>query len=185
MTNIKVVVIGDTAVGKTSISARFVKDEFHEFSESTIGAAFLTKTINDTKFEIWDTAGQERYRSLTPMYYRGAGASLIVFDITDKNSFDNAKSWIKEIQEKARENCIIILVGNKCDLDNRVISYDIANQYAEDNGIFYIETSAKNNINIENVFEIIDSNSKLDNNYKNENIFTTTDNKKKVERKCC
>lgn len=113
----KVVLLGESAVGKSSLVLRFVKREFHEFQESTIGAAFLTQTvqIDDTtvKFEIWDTAGQERYHSLAPMYYRGAQAALIVYDITSKDSFHKAQNWIRELQRQANANIVIALVGNK------------------------------------------------------------------------
>ncbi len=113
----KVVLLGESAVGKSSLVLRFVKREFHEFQESTIGAAFLTQTvqIDDTtvKFEIWDTAGQERYHSLAPMYYRGAQAALIVYDITSKESFLKAQNWVRELQRQANANIVIALVGNK------------------------------------------------------------------------
>jgi small GTP-binding protein len=183
MNNMKVVVIGDSAVGKSSISTRYVNDTFCDFSESTIGAAFLTKHLDDIKFEIWDTAGQERYRSLAPMYYRGAGAALVVFDITNKDSFESAKIWINELQQRARENCIIILVGNKCDLPNRVVAFDYANEYAKNNNIFYNETSAKNNINIEDTFNIIINNKSQISQHESNDILNN--NKKKVEKKCC
>ena len=112
----KLVLLGDTAVGKSCIAVRFVRDEFSEFQEPTIGAAFLTSNINynniNYRFEIWDTAGQERYRSLAPMYYRGSSAAIIVYDITQKDSFYGAKSWINEVKKRA-SHCKIILVGNK------------------------------------------------------------------------
>ena len=111
----KVVLLGESAVGKSSLVLRFVKREFHEYQESTIGAAFLTQTvqIDDTtvKFEIWDTAGQERYHSLAPMYYRGAQAALIVYDITSKDSFIKAQNWVRELQRQASTNIVIALVG--------------------------------------------------------------------------
>ena len=98
------VLLGESAVGKTSLVLRFGKGQFHEFQESTIGAAFFTQTVclEDTavKFEIWDTAGQERYHSLTPMYYRGAEAAIVVYDITNADTFERAKSWVKELQRQ-------------------------------------------------------------------------------------
>ena len=101
--SLKVVFLGDTAVGKSCLAVRFVRNEFFEFQEPTIGAAFLGKTINANdkryKFEIWDTAGQERYRSLAPMYYRGAKAAVIVYDITDEDTFKGAKTWVSEIKK--------------------------------------------------------------------------------------
>ncbi|KAH0854225.1 hypothetical protein HID58_090098, partial [Brassica napus] len=100
--NAKLVLLGDVGAGKSSLVLRFVKDQFVEFQESTIGAAFFSQTlaVNDAtvKFEIWDTAGQERYHSLAPMYYRGAAAAIIVFDITNQASFERAKKWVQELQ---------------------------------------------------------------------------------------
>uniref|UniRef100_A0A8C7HYK7 RAB5A, member RAS oncogene family, b n=1 Tax=Oncorhynchus kisutch TaxID=8019 RepID=A0A8C7HYK7_ONCKI len=119
----KLVLLGESAVGKSSLVLRFVKGQFHEFQESTIGAAFLTQTVclDDTtvKFEIWDTAGQERYHSLAPMYYRGAQAAIVVYDITNKESFARAKNWVKELQRQASPNIVIALAGNKADLANK------------------------------------------------------------------
>ena len=184
MSNIKVVLIGDTSVGKTSIADRFVNNQFSEFNEPTIGAAFLAKNLNNIRFEIWDTAGQERYRALAPMYYRGASAALVVFDLTNRESFQNAKPWINELKEKGKENCIIILIGNKCDLPNREVYYDSANKFAEDNDIFFLECSAKNDINIEDAFIIIKNNyiPNEENDFRSNINFTP---KKKLERKCC
>uniref|UniRef100_A0A8B9GWL8 RAB5A, member RAS oncogene family, a n=1 Tax=Astyanax mexicanus TaxID=7994 RepID=A0A8B9GWL8_ASTMX len=119
----KLVLLGESAVGKSSLVLRFVKGQFHEFQESTIGAAFLTQTVclDDTtvKFEIWDTAGQERYHSLAPMYYRGAQAAIVVYDITNEESFARAKNWVKELQRQASPNIVIALSGNKADLANK------------------------------------------------------------------
>jgi small GTP-binding protein len=110
----KLVLLGDTAVGKSCLVVRFVRDEFFEFQEPTIGAAFLTQTVAlddaTVKFEIWDTAGQERYRSLAPMYYRGAAAAIIVYDITNPDSFAGAKSWVKELQRRGDTSVVIALV---------------------------------------------------------------------------
>ena len=97
------------------------------------------------KFEIWDTAGQERYRSLAPMYYRGAAAAIVVYDITNPDSFTGAKSWVKELQRRGDPNVVIALAGNKADLESRrKIEFEEANSYAEENGILHLETSAKN-----------------------------------------
>ena len=156
----KVVLLGESAVGKSSLVLRFVKREFHEYQESTIGAAFLTQTIqlDDTtvKFEIWDTAGQERYHSLAPMYYRGAQAALIVYDITNKDSFFKAQNWVRELQRQANTNIVIALVGNKLDLaHNRHVEYNEAKMFAEDNNLLFMETSAKTAINVAEVFTAI------------------------------
>lgn len=102
----KLVLLGESAVGKSSLVLRFVKGQFHEYQESTIGAAFLTQTLSmedsEVKFEIWDTAGQERYNSLAPMYYRGAQAAIVVYDILNQDSFQRAQTWVNELQRKVR-----------------------------------------------------------------------------------
>lgn len=119
----KVVLLGNAGVGKSCISMRFIRDEYIEDNETTIGAAFMTKTISledcTVRTEIWDTAGQERYRALAPMYYRGAQAAIVVYDITNRESFDGAKMWIKELQRRADANMVIALAGNKTDLSNK------------------------------------------------------------------
>lgn len=153
----KLVLLGESAVGKSSLVLRFVKGQFHEFQESTIGAAFLTQTVclDDTtvKFEIWDTAGQERYHSLAPMYYRGAQAAIVVYDITNTDTFSRAKTWVKELQRQASPNIVIALAGNKADLANkRVVEYEDAQSYADDNGLLFMETSAKTAMNVNEIF---------------------------------
>lgn len=124
----KLVLLGESSVGKSSLVLRFVKGQFHEFQESTIGAAFLTQTvqIDDTtvKFEIWDTAGQERYHSLAPMYYRGAQAAIVVYDLSNKETFQKAQTWVKELQRQASPSIVIALAGNKLDLaQKRQVSF--------------------------------------------------------------
>uniref|UniRef100_A0A668TX81 small monomeric GTPase n=1 Tax=Oreochromis aureus TaxID=47969 RepID=A0A668TX81_OREAU len=148
----KLVLLGESAVGKSSLVLRFVKGQFHEFQESTIGAAFLTQTVclDDTtvKFEIWDTAGQERYHSLAPMYYRGAQAAIVVYDITNTDTFDRAKNWVKELQRQASPNIVIALAGNKADIANkRAVEFQEAQAYADDNSLLFMETSAKTAMN--------------------------------------
>lgn len=120
-------------------------------------AAFLTQTVqlddSTIKYEIWDTAGQERYRSLAPMYYRGAAAAIIVYDITNLDSFTGAKSWVKELQRRGDPNVVIALAGNKADLESRrKVEFEEANAYAEENGILHLETSAKNANNVKALF---------------------------------
>eukprot|EP00163_Fabomonas_tropica_P033404 TRINITY_DN875_c0_g1_i2.p1 TRINITY_DN875_c0_g1~~TRINITY_DN875_c0_g1_i2.p1 ORF type:complete len:204 (-),score=67.08 TRINITY_DN875_c0_g1_i2:336-947(-) len=156
----KLVLLGDSAVGKSSLVLRFVRGQFFEYQESTIGAAFLTQTVslNDTtvKFEIWDTAGQERYHSLAPMYYRGAAAAVVAYDITNRDSFNRAKAWVKELQRQGNPNIVIALAGNKADLDaKRKVDADEATAYAEENGIFFMETSAKTATNVNELFVAI------------------------------
>ncbi|SNX82297.1 probable VPS21 - Rab5-like GTPase involved in vacuolar protein sorting [Melanopsichium pennsylvanicum] len=132
----KLVLLGEAAVGKSSVVLRFVQNDFQENKEPTIGAAFLTQKcrLEDRliKFEIWDTAGQERFHSLAPMYYRNAQASAIIYDVTKASSFEKAKSWVKELQRQANPNIVIALVGNKIDLLNESSSSTSANDEAED-----------------------------------------------------
>ncbi|MCJ1257371.1 GTP-binding protein of the rab/ypt [Lignoscripta atroalba] len=161
----KLVLLGESAVGKSSLVLRFVKDQFDDYRESTIGAAFLTQTIalddNTTvKFEIWDTAGQERYKSLAPMYYRNANCAVVVYDITQAASLDKAKAWVKELQRQANENIIIALAGNKLDLvtdnpDKRAITAADAEAYAREAGLLFFETSAKTAENVRELFTAI------------------------------
>jgi len=117
---VKLVLLGEAAVGKSSVVLRFVQNDFQENKEPTIGAAFLTQKcrLEDKviKFEIWDTAGQERFHSLAPMYYRNAAAAIVVYDVTKASSLEKAKSWVKELQRQANSNIVIAFVGNKVDL---------------------------------------------------------------------
>ncbi|BAT88144.1 ras-related protein RHN1 isoform X1 [Vigna umbellata] len=151
------VLLGDMGAGKSSLVLRFVKGQFLEFQESTIGAAFFSQTlaVNDAtvKFEIWDTAGQERYHSLAPMYYRGAAAAIIVYDITSLDSFTRAKKWVQELQKQGNPNMVMALAGNKADLeDKRKVTAEEARVYAEENGLFFMETSAKTASNVNDIF---------------------------------
>merc|ERR1719229_867790 len=153
----KLVLLGDAAVGKSCLVVRFVRDEFFDFQEPTIGAAFLTQTVSlddvTVKFEIWDTAGQERYRSLPPMYYRGAAAAVVVYDITSESSFHKAKSWVRELQRKGDPNVVIALAGNKADLEEkRQVSTEEARRYADENNMIFLETSAKTAENVKDLF---------------------------------
>ncbi|GAU95530.1 hypothetical protein RvY_07131 [Ramazzottius varieornatus] len=157
MFQFKLVLLGEAAVGKSSLVLRFVKGHYYEHQESTIGAAFLTQSVTVdnaiVKFEIWDTAGQERYHSLAPMYYRGAQASIIVYDITNPESFERAKTWVRELQRQASPNIVIALAGNKADLENqRKVEYEEGAKYADENGLIFLETSAKSSQNVTDVF---------------------------------
>ncbi|XP_042037856.1 ras-related protein RHN1 [Salvia hispanica] len=155
--NAKLVLLGDMGTGKSSLVIRFVKGQFLEFQESTIGAAFFSQTVSvnsaTVKFEIWDTAGQERYHSLAPMYYRGAAAAIIVYDITSSDSFAKAKKWVQELQKQGNPNMVMALAGNKCDLeDKRNVTAEEARAYADENGLFFLETSAKTAVNVNDTF---------------------------------
>jgi len=153
----KMVLLGDVYVGKTSIAYRFVKNEFSENQESTVGAVFLTHAmeLDDVrmKFDIWDTAGQERYRALAPMYYKGAKAALVVYDITSHDTFKKAKDWVHELHQNAGPQIIIGFVGNKLDLqEKRQVPIDEAKEYCSINGLFHFETSAKTAENLNDMF---------------------------------
>ncbi|EPY53208.1 GTPase Ypt5 [Schizosaccharomyces cryophilus OY26] len=160
--NQKLVLLGDSAVGKSSLVLRFVKDQFDDYRESTIGAAFLTQTVpiddsTSVKLEIWDTAGQERYKSLAPMYYRNANCAIVVYDITQASSLEKAKSWIKELQRQAPEGIIIALAGNKLDLaqERRAVEKSDAEAYAAEANLLFFETSAKTAENVNELFTTI------------------------------
>jgi small GTP-binding protein len=184
----KVVLLGDTAVGKSSISSRFVRKQFFEFQEPTIGAAFLAKKLEfesyTVKFEIWDTAGQERYNALAPMYYRGAKAALVVYDVSIPETFNRAKTWINELQTNVN-NIFIILVGNKCDLKN-VVNQEDLDEYVQDNNIIHFLCSAKEDINITNIFNTIAKElPKEDNNTNNINLLSSLKEDNKNNGMCC
>ncbi|KAI3923763.1 hypothetical protein MKW98_011393 [Papaver atlanticum] len=154
----KLVLLGDMGTGKTSLVLRFVKGQFFDFQqESTIGAAFFTQLLSlseaTVKFDIWDTAGQERYHSLAPMYYRGASAAAIVYDITSMDSFRRAKKWVEELEARGNPNMVMLLVGNKADLESsRKVATEDGEQYAKENGMFFMETSAKTGQNVNELF---------------------------------
>ncbi|XP_043812246.1 ras-related protein RHN1 isoform X2 [Manihot esculenta] len=143
--------------GKTSLVLRFIKGQFFDQQEPTIGAAFFTQILSlaeaTVKFDIWDTAGQERYHSLAPMYYRGAAAAIVMYDISSMDTFIRAKKWVQELQRQGNPNLVIALVANKSDLDSkREVQNEEGEQSAQENGMFFIETSAKNAYNINELF---------------------------------
>ncbi|XP_048133730.1 ras-related protein RHN1-like isoform X2 [Rhodamnia argentea] len=153
----KLVLLGDMGAGKTSLVLRFVKGQFHEYQESTIGAAFFTQVLSlneaTVKFDIWDTAGQERYHSLAPMYYRGAAAAVVVYDLTSMDSFQRAKKWVQELQRQGNPKLIMFLVANKADLnEKRQVHNEEGEQYAKENGLSFLETSAKTAQNVNELF---------------------------------
>lgn len=183
--SVKLVLLGEAAVGKSSLVLRFVNNDFQENKEPTIGAAFLTQKCNlptrTIKFEIWDTAGQERFASLAPMYYRNAQAALVVYDLTKPTSLIKAKHWVAELQRQASPGIVISLVGNKLDLtddggaaaapgtgsdgegggddaessDARKVSTEEARTYADEESLLFFETSAKTGTNVTEVFTAI------------------------------
>ncbi|KAG8663701.1 hypothetical protein MANES_01G266736v8, partial [Manihot esculenta] len=153
----KVVVIGDSAVGKTQLLSRFTKNEFCLDSKSTIGVEFQTRTVTIkgkvVKAQIWDTAGQERYRAVTSAYYRGALGAMIVYDITKRPTFDHVARWVEELRAHADNSIVITLIGNKADLmDQRAVSTEDAVEFEEDQGLFFFETSALSGENVDKAF---------------------------------
>jgi Ras-related protein Rab-1A len=153
----KLLLIGDSGVGKSCLLLRFADDTYTDSYISTIGVDFKIRTVDlDTKtikLQIWDTAGQERFRTITSSYYRGAHGIIIVYDITDKESFDNVRQWMFEIDRYASENVCKLLVGNKSDLGpKRAVDYEAAKSFADELNIPFLETSAKNATNVEQAF---------------------------------
>ena len=153
----KLLLIGDSGVGKTCILFRFADDQFNTSFISTIGIDFKIKTVEingkRVKLQIWDTAGQERFHTITTSYYRGANGIMMCYDITNTKSFDNITKWLRNIADHASEDVLRILLGNKADMEEkRMISTARGQEVAQQNGIKFYETSAKNNTNIEEAF---------------------------------
>ena len=153
----KIVLIGDTSVGKTNILSKYLSNEFDPDSKATVGVEFGTKDFkignNIVKVQIWDTAGQERYRSITNAYYKGAKGSLLVYDITNPKTFESLDKWISDLKTNAEEKISIVLIGNKTDLeDQRKITTEQGKEKAEFYKLAFIETSALNGNNIEKAF---------------------------------
>ena len=149
--------MGDSGVGKSCIILRYIENNFSTNLMNSIGVDFKLKNIEldnkKIKLQIWDTAGQERFRTITTSYYKGAHAILIVFDITDRESFEHVRNWMADIDKFAKEGVLRILVGNKCDLEtSRQVRKEEGNEIANKYGIKYIETSAKETTNIEDLF---------------------------------
>lgn len=156
----KVVLIGDSGVGKSNLLSRFTRNEFNLESKSTIGVEFATRSINvdgkTVKAQIWDTAGQERYRAITSAYYRGAVGALLVYDIAKHATYVNVTRWLKELRDHADSNIVIMLVGNKSDLKHlRAVPTDEAKAFSTENGLSFIETSALDASNVEGAFQTI------------------------------
>lgn len=153
----KLLLIGDSGVGKTCVLFRFAEDQYNATFISTIGIDFKIRTIEldgkKIKLQIWDTAGQERFRTITTAYYRGAMGILLVYDITSEKSFDSIRNWIRNIEEHASADVERMLIGNKCDMnDKRQVSKERGEKLAIEYGMKFMETSAKLNENIENAF---------------------------------
>jgi len=154
---IKLLLIGDSGVGKSCLLLRFSDDSFTPSFITTIGIDFKIRTIEldgkRIKLQIWDTAGQERFRTITTAYYRGAMGIIMVYDVTDEKSFVNIRNWMRNIEQHASEDVNKILVGNKCDLaEKRMVDWDRGKALAEEFKIDFVETSAKNSTNVDNSF---------------------------------
>eukprot|EP00475_Leptophrys_vorax_P027538 TRINITY_DN3927_c0_g1_i1.p1 TRINITY_DN3927_c0_g1~~TRINITY_DN3927_c0_g1_i1.p1 ORF type:complete len:280 (-),score=45.43 TRINITY_DN3927_c0_g1_i1:45-884(-) len=194
----KIVLLGDSAVGKSSLVVRFVEGSFTEHMAATVGAAYLTETVVvdgiSVKLEIWDTAGQERYRSLTPLYYKGALGAIIVFDLTNKESLVSASSWVSELATHGEDGIVIALAGNKADkkAEIQVTPKEIEDFQSHNKDIaFYKETSAKLGLNVREIFESLaaeylklkaarkPSEAELD------DVIATLEAKQKRDGKCC
>ncbi|KAL9667589.1 hypothetical protein QQ045_001951 [Rhodiola kirilowii] len=153
----KLVLIGDSGVGKSNLLSRFTKNEFNLESKSTIGVEFATRSLKVDgkiiKAQIWDTAGQERYRAITSAYYRGAVGALLVYDVTRHVTFENVERWLKELRNHTDPNIVVMLVGNKSDLRHLIaVTTEEGKSFAERESLYFIETSALEATNIENAF---------------------------------
>eukprot|EP00386_Alphamonas_edax_P009693 GDKI01031778.1.p1 GENE.GDKI01031778.1~~GDKI01031778.1.p1 ORF type:complete len:209 (-),score=67.19 GDKI01031778.1:30-656(-) len=156
----KIVLIGDSGVGKSCLLLRFADDQFTDSYITTIGVDFRFRTINVDghviKLQIWDTAGQERFRTITPAYYRSAMGVILVYDITKRETFDNIKFWMKNLEEYADRSVQKIIIGNKCDLESeRAVSKQEGEELAAYHSVPFFETSAKGNINVPAAFHNI------------------------------
>ena len=196
---IKILTLGDTMVGKSSIVLRFSEDKFDDNQFATIGIDFKTKYMrigeSSVKVLIWDTAGQEKFRNIAKQYYKGANGVLLIYDVTNKKSFERIAYWMNELKDNNQINELdICLVGNKIDLEGRVITREEGEKFALDNDIKYFEVSAKTSEGIEELFtsvtkgavdKIFQAN-KEDNDDKKQ-IFEYLDNRshRKKKKKCC
>ncbi|KAM0989522.1 hypothetical protein ACFX15_012944 [Malus domestica] len=156
----KIVIIGDSAVGKSNLLSRYSRNEFNAHSKATIGVEFQAQSMQidgkEVKAQIWDTAGQERFRAVTSAYYRGAVGALIVYDITLKTTFESVGRWLDELKTHSDTTVAMMLVGNKCDLENiRAVSVEDGRSLAEAEGLFFMETSALDSTNVKMAFELV------------------------------
>ena len=188
----KILIIGESSVGKASLLLRFTEDSFTTTFLTTIGIDFKIKIINLEnkliKLQIWDTAGQERFRTITKTYYKGAHGIILTYDVTDQDSFKNIRNWIKQIEANAQGNVKRVLVGNKCDKPDRVVTEEEGKKLADDYSMSFFETSAKTNKNVTEVFyhltkEILKANE--GNKELGGKKLTKTDNSKEGKRRCC
>ena len=195
----KVLLLGNSDVGKSSLLLRYVDSVWNDAFVPTIGVDFKVKTLNindkKIKMQIWDTAGQERFRTVVATYFRGAHGILLLYDVTNKDSFKNLENWLIEIEKNAQEKVLKILIGNKCDLtDDREITTEEGKAFALRNGMEFMETSAKMNTNVTEAFEtlgklMIEFNSKgnqaAQKNNDNKNLKAGSGKNLKTKKGCC
>ena len=189
----KLLIIGESGVGKTCLLLRFTDDSFTANHLTTIGIDFKIKIINLEgkliKLQIWDTAGQERFRTITKTYYKGAHGIILTYDVNDQNTFKNIRNWIKQIEANAQTNVCKVLVGNKCDKPDRVVTEEDGKKLADDFKMSFFETSAKTNQNVNEVFnfltsEILKSNAGKPQTDSNKKL-SKTDGNKDGKKGCC
>ncbi|KAG1673559.1 hypothetical protein FOA52_003859 [Chlamydomonas sp. UWO 241] len=156
---VKIVLLGDSGVGKSCLALRYVRGLFDDSSRATVGASFMSHTVRlpsgeAARLDLWDTAGQERYQSLAPLYYRGADGAVVVYDVTSARTFARAKAWVEELQQHSDQHTVVVLVGNKTDLwEQREVSEDEGRDYADSNSMAFVEASARAGTNVADVFE--------------------------------
>ena len=195
----KVVIVGDSSVGKTNLVKRFMNNTFLKDSKATVGVEFMSKTFNVNKkiikVELWDTAGQERYKAITAAYYKGAKGALIVYDVTNKISYDNVDKWCNELRIKGSKNINIVMIGNKTDLkDNIVVNSEMSKEKANLLQVPVMETSALDASNVKEAFYLLikemylSFTNKDKNNAKNDNInegVSLEVKKEETKKACC
>ena len=185
----KILLLGDSSVGKTCFLMRYTDNTFQEIHMSTIGLDYKLKNVQlddgkMVKIQIWDTAGQDRFRSITKNYYKGAHGIILIYDITNKKSFENVRTWINQIKEEVSEKVSIILVGNKIDdEEHRVVATEDGEKIAKELGLMFFECSAKSGVNIDSTFnELV---KKTVENYSKVSKGETLKNKKGGKKICC
>ena len=193
----KILLIGDSGVGKSCLLVRFVEDKFSPSFITTIGIDFKIKTVDingkKVKLQLWDTAGQERFRTITTAYYRGAMGIILVYDVTDERTFTNVNQWFKTVSDHANDDAQLLLVGNKSDMDTRVVSYEQGESLAKELGLPFVEASAKDDTNVNDIFftlakliqEKIDNNKMADGNTQDSNVNIKSGNDTGSKSNCC
>jgi Ras-related protein Rab-1A len=188
MESYKIIIIGDSSVGKTNYLTQYVNGKFTEEYNSTVGIEFKDKIIyinnkRKIRLQIWDSSGQERFKSLTKNYFRSCYAALFIFDVTNRNSFNNIKNWLELYNEIADKNSEKILIGNKIDLENKTVRAEIAKEFAKKNHLKYFEISVKEKQNINSIFEDIAYSLENNNNKKKKKILKKPSDKKSCNKK--